>query len=74
MRYVCARGSQDIRASGRAASAPESDPQGRNGADVQLSGVRQKGEVRQVRGQFTSTPGSVAVSSSECFLFVSSEA
>lgn len=58
MRYAYARESQDIQASERAAFAPESDPQGRNGADVELSGVRQKGEVHQVRdlGRFTSTP------------------
>lgn len=70
MRYVYARESQEIQASERAALAPESDPQGRNGADVELSEVRQKGEVHQVRdrGQFTPTPSSVAVSSSERFL------
>lgn len=56
MRYVCARASPDIQASERAAFAPESHPQGRNGADVELPGVRQKGEVHQVRGRFTSTP------------------
>lgn len=62
MRYVYARKSNQLQASGRAAFAPESGPQGRNVADVQLSGVRQKGEVHQVRGrdQFTSSEGFLA--------------
>lgn len=72
LRYVCARESWEIQASERAASAPESDRQGRNGADVELSAVRQKGGVHQVRdrGHFASAQFPVL----KGFLFVSSEA
>lgn len=59
MRNVYARESKEIQASERAAFAPESDPEGRNVADDELSQVRQKGEMQQVRDcdQFSSQLG-----------------
>lgn len=59
MRYVYARESKEVQASSeRAAFAPESDPEGRHVAPVELSPVRQNGGRQQVRdrGRFAPTP------------------